>query len=236
MAETNNLICFPDAGVMADRLSSAIAAVLGRAVAERGEAVFAVSGGSTPAALYKALSQKKLDWSRVTALLVDERWTAPGTDGSNESFIRDTLCRNDAAPVRLAGLYRETEKPEEAVSAVAADLAQLSFPPDATVLGMGPDGHTASWFPHAEGLEHALNSDEKVIAIRAQKSAVTGDHVERLTLTASAICASSFPVLLMTGETKRRAFEEAAGSGPVADMPVRHLLQYTPNLWPCWAP
>ncbi len=236
MARKADLISFASAAAMAPRLADMIEAQLARAIAERGSASFAVSGGSTPAGLYKALSARALDWSRVTAVLVDERWVAPGEEGSNETFIRETLMQNAAAALTLVGLWSDAPTPAQGLAEVETRLERMNRPFDAAVLGMGPDGHTASWFPYAEGLEGALNSDKFLCAVTAQQSSVTGKHVSRITLTQNAIRGARFIALMIAGEEKRNAYIRALEGGPVEAMPVRAILKARPDLWTVWAP
>lgn len=231
------LIAFSDREAMAARLADVIEAALARAIATRGSAVMAVSGGSTPAGLYEALSHRRIEWARVNAVLVDERWVPPGAEGSNESFVRSALRRNEAAALNLVGLWSDAPGPEEGLAAAAARLSRIGDRIDVVILGMGNDGHTASWFPQAKGLETALRDDgERVAAISARQSAVTGDFLDRMTLTLGAVRRSRLVFLLMTGAEKRATFERAVEDGPVEDMPVRAILDARADLWAAWAP
>ncbi len=230
-----SLISFVENKAMAARLADVIEAQLARAIAEKGAASFAVSGGSTPAALYDALSERDLHWEKVRVLLVDERWVAPGEAGSNETFVRDTLINNKAAGATLHGLWREGMAPATAADALNSELSDLFSACDAVVLGMGNDGHTASWFPHAEGLDAALSSDALVAAVRAAPSDVVGAHRDRVTMTLPAVARARFVCLLMAGAEKRKTFEAVRAPGPVEDHPVRAILKTRPDLWACWA-
>ena len=164
-----------DKTAMAQALAEPITDALTAAIAARGQAVLAVSGGSTPEALYRALAGADLDWSRVTVVLVDERWVEPGETGSNESFLASTLMTGKAAAARLVGLKAPGETPIDGLADVTARLGHIAFPPDVVILGMGEDGHTASWFPRADGLDAALaETGSPVAAIRAKQTAVTG--------------------------------------------------------------
>jgi len=237
MALEGDLICFENPDVMAKRLADVIEAHLARRIAERGWANLAVSGGSTPAGLYAALSKRRLDWPRVTAVLVDDRWTAPGTQGSNETFVRELLVQNQAASLNLIGLWSHATSPAQGLKTAVTRLATIKGPFDAVVLGMGLDGHTASWFPYATGLKRALDeADSKVAAITARQSAVTGLCVDRMTLTLSVIADAHFICLMITGEEKRKIFEQALEGGSIEAMPVRAILNARPDIWAAWAP
>lgn len=232
----SELITFASRAGMADRLADVIEAELVRALGGGRRATLAVSGGSTPAALYKTLSDRKLDWSRVAAPLVDERWVPPGADGSNETFVQETLQQGKAVSAKIIGLWSDAETPEAGATVAAQRVEKLGWPLDIVVLGMGTDGHTASWFPHAQGLDEALSEKSAIVHVKAQQSDVTKAHLDRLTLTLGAIATARFVCLLITGEAKRDVFEKALAPGPVEDMPVRAILRARPDLWVCWAP
>jgi 6-phosphogluconolactonase len=104
---------------------------------------------------------------------------------------------------------------------------------------MGPDGHTASLFPHAKGLTQAIQIDNENLtaAINATQSEVTGPNTERLTLTLSALMKTDRLVILFTGEDKLTVFNAAQKPGSIEDMPIRALLhqeQVPVELY--WAP
>jgi 6-phosphogluconolactonase len=214
-----------DGEAMASLLADRIRDDLSRALLERGTAVLAVSGGSTPAALYKRLSGADIDWTRVTIVLVDERWVDFDAPGSNAHFIHDTLLQGAAAKAQFIGLKTAAETPLDARDEVEARLADIGEP-DVVVLGMGADGHTASWFPRAQGLDAALSmSGPRIAAVQAAQTDVTGPHTQRMTLTLGAIAPAERIVLMISGASKREALERALQDGPVADQPVRALLR-----------
>lgn len=229
---------FADTTLATGVLCARLVKVLQEAIARKGQASLAVSGGSTPRALYQSLSRTKLDWEKVTIVLADERWVEPGEAGSNESFVKSTLLTGRAEKARFIPLKAQGDSPKEGLKAVEERLADLPFPLDAAILGMGNDGHTLSWFPHAEGLDAALCEDgRRAVAITARKSAVTGDHLNRITLTLAALKGVSLCALLIRGEDKRAAFEAATQPGPVEDAPVRALLTHaTITLETYWSP
>ncbi len=229
-----SLTVYSSREAMAEMLAKEIAASLAAAISEKGEAAIALSGGSTPAGLYEALSAHDLDWRRVTAALVDERWVPPGAAGSNETFAKDTLQRGKAAGVKLIGMWSNAPSPADGLGAAQKRYGAIEeF--DVVILGMGNDGHTASWFPECDGLARALGDEDRLAAITARRSEVTGDHLQRMTLTLGAIKSASFIYLLLSGEEKRKTIETASQEGPVAQMPVRAILRARPDLKVCWA-
>lgn len=237
MASRPDLIAFASPEAMAARLAGLVAIALDRGVAAQGLATIALSGGATPAALYDKLSRKDVDWSNVAATLVDERWVEPAHPASNEGFVRRSLVKDRASSARFVGLWGAAQNAEAGAIDANIRIGALVRPFEVVILGIGVDGHTASWFPQAQGLAAALgDSAPTVVAVKAKRSAATGDHVERLTLSLRAIRDARLVVLMMTGEDKRRAFAQACGEGGVDDMPVRAILRARPDIWACWAP
>ncbi len=202
-------------------------AALNQAIEERGEATFMVSGGSTPEPLYKSLSNVDLDWESVYIALVDERWVNFDHDKSNEAFTVKHLIQNKAAVANLIGMKNTADSAQEGLADCEAAYQQLAQPFDITILGMGSDGHTASLFPHANGLEPALNPDspELCAAITAHESEVTGAITERMTLSLAGLLRSKTLVLLITGDEKLAVLRKAQAGTDVAEMPIRAVLQ-----------
>jgi 6-phosphogluconolactonase len=222
---TDGLLAFPDRNVLVATLTDVCRSAIRYALESRGRANIALSGGSTPAPLYRVIAGTALPWDRVTLALVDERWVPPDDEASNERLLRETFAAAIAAGARVEPMKTAAASPAEALPDVEARYRPLR-PFDLVVLGMGADGHAASWFPNAEGLAAALDPPDgaTVAAVRAAGSPVAGAYVDRMTLTRPAVAEARKVVLMMAGAVKRRTLESALSPGPEADAPVRALL------------
>lgn len=202
-------------------LAAHIANALRTATAERGQASLAVSGGKSPIALFEALRTQPLDWQKVTVILVDERVVPHDHADSNTALVRQHLLQDGAAAARFVPFFDE---PPPALSAVVLDalaeqanqrLADLPWPLDVAVLGMGEDAHTASLFPGAPGYARAIATDQRLAWVVPD----TAPHA-RLSFTLSALLAARELVLSIAGASKlavyRRAAEQAHETLPIS--------------------
>lgn len=138
-----------DATEQAREVAALVADQLQQALAQRPRATLVVSGGRTPVAMWQALREAPLDWRRVDITLADERWVPPDHPASNEGLLQQHLLQGPAAQAHWWPLFNGAATPAEGLGLLEASLAQgPSWPADVVVLGMGSDGHTASWFPH----------------------------------------------------------------------------------------
>lgn len=227
---------FANAGEMAARLADDIIARLKSAVELRGRASLVVSGGTTPGVLFDVLCERDAPWDKIWITLSDERWIAPGEDGSNEKLVRTRLLRGKAASAHFVGMKTNDAKPEAAQTTVNAAITAMPRPFDVTLLGMGDDGHTASLYPRAPELKAALDTDAPALvhAVHAQNAAATGD---RMTLTLRTILDSRWIVLLIRGGEKMKTYRAAENGTDVPEMPVRAVLgQGSVPVEVFWAP
>jgi 6-phosphogluconolactonase len=211
---------FSSSEALAEQLAAQIGNDLRAAVAARGEAVLALSGGSTPARLFSHLSREKLDWSQIIVLPVDERWVPEHHPDSNAGMIRRLLMVEAASHARLLSLWAATESPEAAED-LSRRLGEAFQRIDVAVLGMGADGHTASFFPGASELPVALALDNASVCVAVNPPAA--DHA-RMTLTLTTLLAARRRYLHFEGETKLAVYQRALQPGPIAALPVRSIL------------
>lgn len=187
----------------ADALARAAALELLReaekACALRGRFILALSGGSTPRKLYSVLANdarySSFPWATTHLFFGDERHVSPGDAESNFRMVDESLLRCGRVP--MENVHRvHAELPDADQAAADYEVELRSFFPEAqrvggfprfdvTLLGMGPDGHTASLFPGTDGLRE---STRWVISNYVEKF-----RTNRITFT--------FPVLNMSRET-----------------------------------
>lgn len=211
-------------------LAAQLAADLRADLAAHSVSSLAVSGGSTPRNMFRVLAAAELDWARVAITLVDERWVEAADPDSNEALVRDCLLQGRAAAAGFVGLKAPIADCAAAVAEVTDAVNVLPRPFAAVVLGMGGDGHTASWFPQASNLHLLLDPTNP--ARVAATDPVTAPH-PRMTLTLAAVLDSCHIHLHITGSAKRAVLESAVARG----LPVASVLAqpHTPlTIW--WAP
>jgi 6-phosphogluconolactonase len=155
---------WPTVAEMALASARMFAETVERAVTTRGMARVAISGGMTPQTTFKLLASAPfagtIPWDKVQLFWVDERCVGPEHPESNYGVCRELLLSQ--VPIPAANVFRmEGElEPEVAASRYESTLRNVlklegaeSPAFDLLTLGMGPDGHTASLFPHTAGLD-----------------------------------------------------------------------------------
>ncbi|WP_333678787.1 6-phosphogluconolactonase [Dyella sp.] len=225
------LHAFDEAQALATALSASIAGKLREAIDARGEAVIAVSGGSTPKRLFDALSNEALDWSRVTVTLVDERWVPDTDERSNARLVESLLLQRKAADAEFVPLYVEAATPEAGIGEVRATVAALKQPFDVIVLGMGPDGHTASFFPGGDRLSEALDPSNTALVLPMR---APGAGEPRITFTLPVLLKARTLYLHIQGSDKREVLAEAEKPG--SRLPIASVLGAGRPLEIYWCP
>lgn len=219
-AAAHNLELVRGTTALARRGAEILSDHLWNAIERRGRALFALAGGSTPRATYTALTAHELPWPFVDFVWGDERMVDDEDPASNVRMARETLLE----PLGIEGSRihapRTDLRPEEAAleyEKVLRALDPRSHPPrlDVVLLGMGPDGHTASLFPGGPELE-------------APPSRLMIDSIspfeprERISLTLRMLIAARHVVFLVGGADKRDAVSRVLAGDPT--IPATHVV------------
>lgn len=214
-----SLVSATDSTELAQLLAVDVAGWLREGIEQRGVATLVVSGGSTPAPFFSALSGMELDWSKVVVTLADERWVPPTDTLSNEKLIRETFLVGAASAALFLSLYNGAATPDEGWKDCNDALSALSTPLDIVVLGMGGDGHTASLFPDTKGLSDACDLTTEKLCWPMHPPHLSES---RITLTLAALLNCHQLVLHITGEGKRDVFNQAHNG---ADLPIASVIE-----------
>ncbi|MBU1658478.1 6-phosphogluconolactonase [bacterium] len=210
---------FESSELLVRALCKRIVANLAGAIAKKGHAYLAVSGGSTPKKLFEELSMSDLDWKKVDVTLVDERWVEPSHPQSNERLVHEHLLQNKAKFAHFIPLKNIVSNANDGIEISQNRLKKIdNF--DVVVLGMGNDAHTASFFPHAKELELALDTDALCCA-----STASVEPKERITLTRSFLLSATSLILHIEGQVKKEVFEKASRSDDYKEMPIIAMMQ-----------
>ncbi len=209
---------YPTPDAMALASAHLLASRVEQAAAKRGVARVAISGGSTPKAIFKLLADPAgpflaaVPWDKLQLYWVDERCVGPDDPESNYGVCRDLLLSK--VPIPAANVFRMEGEldPEEAAARYESTLRNTmklegaeSPAFDLVTLGMGPDGHTASLFPHTAALDEI---GRLVVA-----NHVAQKDTWRITLTWPVINQATEVVFLVDGASKTDVLAEVL-TGP----------------------
>jgi 6-phosphogluconolactonase len=211
---------FVNRDALAQALAQSVARKLSSTISRSGRAVLAVSGGTTPMLLFRQLSQHPITWEKVTVTLVDERQVPEDNARSNARLVKENLLQGQAVAAKFVPLYKNP--------------AAAKLPPfDCVILGMGNDGHTASFFPGGDTLAQAIDphTDKSLIEISAP-----GSGEPRLTFALPAILSAGFLALHIEGSEKQAVLEKALGGTDALAMPVRAVLNSQAQVQVYWCP
>ncbi|HYC74098.1 6-phosphogluconolactonase [Brevundimonas sp.] len=225
---------FPDAEAWAAACALRLADTLAAALAETGKAVFAGSGGSTPAPIYARLALAPLDWSKVVVTLVDERYVPETSSDSNAALLKRALLTGRAAAARFIPLYSSQVTIDRAAAVAAHALAAEGGRIDAALLGMGEDGHICSMFPQNPALKSLLSPALRptVFGVAAGRDGMP-PSLERLSINIPYLTGARRLVLALSGAKKRDVFEREAAGDPNTH-PIAALIAHGAPLEVLW--
>lgn len=203
-----NITIFSNLDVLFRKSADLFVELSEKAIQEHGKFTVALSGGSSPKAIFSLLSTKeyadKIEWNKVYFFWVDERWVSLDDEKSNFKMTLETLL--DKVPVnkdQVFPMYKEGIEPEDyakeyeiQIRTVLSDEGIFDF----ILLGMGDDGHTASLFPG----EKVLHEKEKWVDAYYLKS----QEMYRITLTEPIINKAENILIVTFGTSKKHALNE----------------------------
>jgi len=215
---------FRDSDHLAMHAAELITRAAQGAVGERGRAMMALAGGSTPEKTYTVLAQPdrrdRIDWAHTYLFLGDERVVRPDDPSSNFAMVRRTLLapgrvpagRAFPVPTQLATAAAAAAEYAATLTAVFG-IGEAHHPPrfDLILLGLGEDGHTASLFPGATSL---WVTDRWVVAT---PPGGLPPPVERITLTFPVLNEAREILFLVSGENKAEALRDVLEGLPTRE-------------------
>jgi 6-phosphogluconolactonase len=214
---------YPNLSTETDAAARHIVARARRSVRARGVFSIVLAGGSTPRGLYQLLARRYREgfpWGGTDVYFGDERCVAPTHPESNYAMANDALLAH--VPIARSRVHRirgELRPASEAAARYARAVGPLDFPPDPAhprfdlvLLGVGPDGHTASLFPGSRALKERRRP---VVAVRHPGQP---PYLPRLTLTLPALDSSREVCFLVSGERKSAAVAAILSSPPDGDV------------------
>ena len=198
----------PDLHVVADPAAE-VAQLLAQQVRHGGSIV--LTGGSTPGRAYEQAAELEPDWSAVELWWGDERCVPPDDERSNYRLAKTTLLDRLAGHPREVHRIRGELRPEDAAAELDKALEGVEL--DLLLLGLGPDGHTASLFP---GTPQLQAEDRRAVSGPAGLE----PFVERVTMTLPELRSARRIVFLVTGAEKADAVARALGADITSDVPA----------------
>jgi 6-phosphogluconolactonase len=194
-----------------------IADAIKAAIASKGSAAVGLSGGSTPGPIYAALGKRTdIDWSKITLVLIDERYVPADHPDSNFCMIERTLLGAGSNARAARFVAPDTKLPlDTCVPAFSKQLEGMTF--DVVILGMGDDGHIASLFPpipkDAFGPANAIHTTTDRFAV-----------TDRISVTLPMLQKAMVKILLVTGKAKMEVLQKVeAGQGK--DLPIANVAE-----------
>lgn len=218
------ILRFPDAETLAREAARFVVAAAREAIAERDVFHIALSGGSTPRALFEKLAAEEfrdqIDWSKTQVFFSDERFVPADSPDSNYRMARESLLSHVPINERFVHpVATEDSTPEEASALYEEGIRRvfevgLAIPRfDLILLGLGPDGHTASLFPDTD----ALAVQDRLIA----PNFVTKMDSWRITFTYPLINAARCIAFLVQGQEKAERVRQVLSGQD--DLPASHV-------------
>lgn len=219
---------FGEQNQLVSELANVIQSEIKLSIEKNGRAIVAVSGGSTPKPLFIELAQRDIDWAKVIITLVDERWVSSEHPLSNAAFLDKHLLSALPSAVSFVSLYHDAVDCESSLQFVLEHYCEVTgssihspAPFDVVILGMGNDGHTASFFPDAENIADLVDPNSAQF-LHSCTSPTT--QVPRVTWSLSQLLSTQKLILHIVGEAKNTVFQTALKDSDAIELPIRSVI------------
>lgn len=234
MTANREVRVFDDLGALSEAAASEIAAIAHAATAERGRFSIALSGGNTPRRTYELLAERyrdAIDWVRTDVIFGDERYVPPEDARSNYKMAREALLERVSIPAeRIHAVPTDAPTVSDAAEQYDRTLRGLFDGPatvDLALLGVGPDGHTASLFPGSPALDERTRW-----AVAVDAPTTVQPAVARVTTTFPFINGARAVIVLIAGADKHRVVSEILGGAEAAlAYPAARVTPRGRSLW-----
>jgi 6-phosphogluconolactonase len=224
-----------DANALAAALSKHMQQLSLGALNERGVARIGLAGGSTPMAAYADYAASAMPWPQVQLVLIDERFVPLSDSQSNEANIASAFA---AVKSRLAvwqGLYQAADSIVRAAAQADTAIRQFGLPLDATVIGMGTDGHIASLFVESADFAAAVDAVDPPTVMPIRFAAGDG-KTDRLSFSLPALLQTRHAVFCITGTDKRDILQGCLDGSTPHMAAARFLARFTGPVEIFWSP
>lgn len=216
------LTAYDNHPALVEELSAHIIEKLDQAIKKDGVASIAFSGGGTPKLLFQHLAKQSFDWSKVQITLVDERCVDISDSRSNAKLITENLLNELSSQPTFFPLYVGGELGDEVISKTKSSTQSLKLPLDIAILGMGGDGHTASFFPDSSNIKTMLDvsSTESLMTTQSESSVEL-----RITWSLSTLLQTDWLALHIVGASKQTVFEQAVKDNDPLALPISAVIE-----------
>ena len=225
-----NIEILSDKAALIERSLNLVVSKIEEAIAETDRCTIALSGGSTPKALYRRLAEQNLPWEKIHVFWGDERYVSADHPDSNQRMAREAwldrvnIPEMNIHPMPTSGgdPAQDAEKHDHQIQEFFGGSAAEVPDFDIILLGMGDDAHTASLFPHTE----ALQVRDRLVTVGNK------DAQPRITFTVPLINQARSVIFIVAGANKKDALAQVLA--PQADSntyPSRLIQPQTGELW-----
>jgi 6-phosphogluconolactonase len=234
--KTVTVHCFANTQRAGTYIADAIADSLRQAIDQRTKAVWIGCGGTTPKPIYQHLIHAELDWSKVTLAQVDERFVPVDDAASNTRMMREALAPvladKDHTGMNFLTLIQDIDDQDSCAEKAEKSLRDLGGGEaprfDFALMGMGPDTHYASIFPHNPINAEVYTTERLVLPVQPHTDG-SEPKLPRITLSVPAINNSRRILFYITGQAKLDALKSATEDTDPYTSPIGAFIAQCPT-------